>query len=169
MTFEHSPQNPEGPSKSEQEALLMPLLAANMQRILMDREFFARLKERHSETHPKAKDSGDRTVGVAHNRYERRLADGSQENGEAMMVGFKTAWGDGTATTSYVHVLKRIDTESGTEIRVEPGFTQEDAEMVADMVDDLMLAKTSGQIPNLHEMDLTHIYIPSPHDEYLDF
>ncbi len=169
MAFEYPSQNPEGPSKAEQEALLLPLLAANMQRILMDRDFFARLKERFAEVHPETKDSGDRTVGVAHNRYERGLADGSWEDGEAMMVGFKTAWGNGASTTSFVQVLKRIDTESGTAIRIEPGFTQEDAEMVVEMVDDLMLAKASGQIPNLHEMDLNSIYIPRPHDEHLDF
>lgn len=153
---------------SEQEERLSTLLAANMRRILSDREFFQKLIEQHKVRFPESDgpiNGNDMSVGVSRSRYGRRLEDGSWEEGEGMQIGFKQPMGDGMSGTSYVHIANRIDTPDGPQLVVVQPFTQQEGEMTAEMIDELMLAKASGQIPDLHEISLDNIFIPPPRTE----
>lgn len=166
MSYEDTPQSPEELSEVEQARLLRPLLVANMQRIVSDRDFFTRLKERFSEKHTKVKGEGDIALSVSRSVHSKSTEYGSSEDGEWLYVSFTTAFGDGTSASSNVAVAHRVETETGRDLIAQPLFTDNEATMVADMVDELLLAKESGQIPDLHGMDLNWIYIPKPYDEF---
>jgi hypothetical protein len=154
------------PSVKEQESRLSTLLASNMRRILGDREFYDKVLSQYEVIFP---DSGgplngsDMSVGVSSRRYGRRLDDGSWEEGESMSIGFKKPMDAARSVTNFVYIASRIDTPEGTRIVTGGPFTQNEAEMTAEMIDELMLAKASGQIPDLDEIGLSRIYIPQPH------
>lgn len=164
MTYENI--NPEAePSLEEQQRRLNTLLASNMQTMIQDRAFFAHLMERYEATHNRKPGGNDQSLSVMLSYSRKPVENGASEESEHLYVGFTSHYGNGSSTSSLVPIADRVETADGKKLMPKDGFTDEQAAMVANMADDLILAKVSGQIPDLHALDLNHLYVPS---DYID-
>lgn len=169
MSFEDFPtenEASENSSTEEQELRLQKLLATNMRRIIEDRDFFSKLKERFIAIHKREPNSNDLSLEVTRTTGGHRLPDNTWQESENLYVSFTSNVGDGTSVSSYVGIADRIQTDEGIDTVPKDGFTLEQAQMVGGMVDELLLAKMSGQIPNLHQYELSRIYIPTTGDRH---
>ena len=76
-------------------------------------------------------------------------------------------FGEGVSSASYVAVAKRIKENEGLRLVSEGDFSNEQAAHITDLVDKLLEAKASGEIPDLHEYDLSRVYVSSEGKEQL--
>lgn len=167
MTIENKNSNNQSPTVEEQQRRLNSILHNNMRIMLGDQAFFRQFKDKLKDIHGKSLDEigNDTSISVSRSGYGKRTETGEWEEGEYFYAGTNSHTGNNVSTHSLVTVAKMLKTSSGDKIVPMEGFTDEQASMVAGLVGELLLAKVSGQIPDVHEYDLHRIYIPTPHRE----
>lgn len=115
--------------------------------------------KQHATIHPPT--SSEVTVNVAASRDGGRLENGEWDDSSNLCVNVTQS---GFAKS--VLVGRRKQTENGAIIVPQDGFSDEQANTVGQMVDDLRLAKLSGQIPDLDETLLSRVSLPDTTPEH---
>lgn len=158
-SFPHD-SDPSGMShltEAEQLAVLQPMLESNMQRLVADRELFLKIKAHYDAMHTSraSQERNDAQLAVHRDYYTLPIENGSVQQVEDLVVGISNHYGEGEdPEITHITVAKRVSRPDGLEIIPVDDFTQEEGEMVCEMVDELMLARQSGQIPDLDERGL---------------
>ena len=151
--------NENAPSKEEQQAILNEIQHRHMIELVRAPGLVKRVEAEIKSFAPEYKIEGDVKLIAAKQMSERRLQDGTCEEFERLGVGVNDQ-----SSTGYAWVAERVNTVNGVEVRIENDFTAEDASLVASCVDELAMAKFSGQIPDL-DINFETIYIPLPHED----
>lgn len=141
-------------SNNNQEDILRDIQNKHMRIILTTPGLKDRVEESIKEHLPKWELKGDQKMVVSRTKVGSRTGNGEFKYWENLQIGIENNLGDGTALTAIATVGKKNE-ESG-EIKVCPGFTEDDAMLVNECIDELELAQISGQIPDISS-DLSKI------------
>ena len=146
------------PKRPNEEAILDSLLVQNKQRLLQNKGLMEaierNLEERHSFLAHRL--TGDFIVGVSQRVYNTPQNDGNWEDGVLLYVDLTVPDGKISLASTNVPVGRLVSEDGESRLIPKYGFTFDQAAEVADMVQDIELAKMSGQIPNLSN-NLTRI------------
>lgn len=139
---------------NNQEDILRDMQNKHMRKILTTPGLKDRVVESIKEHSPRWELKGDSRMVVSRTKVGITEGHGEIKNMENLQIGIEINYGDGFASTAIATVAHKVE-ESG-EIEVCPGFTEDDAVLVNECIDELELAKISGQIPNI-SLDLSRI------------
>ncbi len=143
----------EGLNRPDQRTVLKQLLAGNYMQLMRVEGIGKKALGEYFRKNPDFK-IGEQELSVSRFKFEDSK---KNEKGERLYISL-----DLPNSRRLITVARRIDTPKGRQLIPEKGYTGEDAKEIAGMVDELLQAKYSGQIPDLDEDDLNRLSFKQP-------
>lgn len=139
---------------NNQEDILRDIQNMHLRKMLTTPGLKDRVEESIKKHSPSWELKGDSRMVVSRSKAGLRMGNGEFRYRENLQIGIEKNFGNDLASTAIATVAHKYE-ESG-EIVVCSGFTEDDAALVNECIDELELAQISGQIPDI-SFDLSRI------------